>query len=109
MLFLEWESNTSWYNGTQCNYIMHTILIWPILVHITRTVFILWVYTFDTPRYYILKHDLNNSSEKIKECLGRFYHPSDVEFVKAYVVTEHFVRTSPESLEWKVLFEKTYR
>jgi hypothetical protein len=90
MLFLEWESNTSWYNGTLCNYIMHTILIWPILVHITRTVFILWVYTFDTPRYYILKHDLNNSSEKIKECLGRFYHPSDVKDAYHNVVQEHF-------------------
>lgn len=108
-LFLAMKHNTSWFNGTQCNYIMHAILIWPILVHITRTVFILWIYKFDTPRYYILKYDLNNSTDKIIECLGKFYHPSCVKSVHAYLVMEHYMRTSPESLEWKILFEKTYR
>lgn len=108
-LFQHWKSRADWYNGTECNYIMHTILIWPILIHITRTIFILWVYKFDTPRYYILKHGLNNCSEKIIECLARFYHPSCVRCVHGYLVLEHYMRTSPESLEWKMLFEKTYR
>jgi hypothetical protein len=65
------------------------IYLWPLVIHIPRLCGVLWLFTFDTPQFYMKKHGMNTKCFETNEAvLKKFYHEKDVPKIHFYLMKE---------------------
>jgi hypothetical protein len=86
------------------------IYLWPLVIHVPRLCGVLWLYTFDTPQFYMKKNGMSAESfETTAAVLRIFYHKKDVPRIHCYLMKEFLLTNETKQVTFLGLFKKDFR